>query len=108
MNYQKVTSFPSDHKRFDAGLFSFPGQCQVKADVALIVDGSNSISVLGYQATKQKDYFKETILAGVKDIIDGFPVSKDETHIALMLFGAETPEVSFVFSLCFWLNCERK
>ena len=66
-------------------LFSLASECKAKADVVFIIDGSGSIEMYG------KGNFKK-VLDFVKDLTRSFDVSKDGTHVGIVLYSSK-PEV---------------
>ena len=56
--------------------------CKAKADVGFIIDGSGSIEASG------KGNFKK-VLDFVKDLTRSFDVSKEGTHVGIVLYSDE-------------------
>lgn len=63
------------------------GACQVKADLLLLVDGSNSIQRSGLKETGDADYYRNFILNGLKFLVSQFNVNRNEVHISILFFG---------------------
>lgn len=60
--------------------FPLAVECKAKADVVFIIDGSGSIEISG------KGNFKK-VLDFVKDLTRSFDVSKEGTHVGIVLYS---------------------
>lgn len=63
--------------------------CKIKADIALLVDGSSSVTKYGRKETKDPDYYKNYVMKALKELVQKFNVNKDEVHIAIVFFGSK-------------------
>ena len=68
-------------------------KCKVPADIAILVDASQSVE-LGGRIAGIPNYFKTVMIEGIKTIVNSFEVSPKDTRFSLMLFGDKVPIVS--------------
>ena len=63
-------------------MFFLAAECKAKVDLGFIIDGSGSIELYG------KGNFKK-ILNFVKELTRGFDVSKEGTHVGIVIYDHE-------------------
>ena len=65
--------------------------CQVKADIILLIDGSTPVSAAGQREVGSGFYIR-FVFPAIMQLIKSLPISEDNIHLGFVFFGVDNLE----------------